>query len=109
MSEPSCEKVCHSRSTIRGVLEAGYAGVLPQYGMNDFPLDADAAPVNDPDFPVALEQGLIQVFFDHIRHFLRLKRVQIDGIFYRNRFRGHNLSRLACAISMKYYAAYPPD
>jgi len=50
----------------------------------DLALHADATAVNDADLAKPALNGLIQIFLDHDMDFLRLKRVQVDGVFDRN-------------------------
>ena len=58
--------------------------MLPQNRLNDFPLYADAASVNDADLAEAALDGLIEVFLYNNTYFARLKGVQVNGVFYRN-------------------------
>ena len=52
--------------------------------MDDLALHADAAAVDDADLAEAPLDGLIKVLFNDNPDFLRLKRVQVDGVFDRN-------------------------
>ena len=58
--------------------------MFTQQGVNDLPLHSDAASVDDPDFPEAALDGLIQILFHDNLDLTRLKRVQVDGVFDRN-------------------------
>jgi hypothetical protein len=52
--------------------------------MDDFPLNAGAAAVDDAYLAKALQEGLIEILFDHDVDFARLKAVQVDGILDRH-------------------------
>jgi hypothetical protein len=49
--------------------------------VNDFPLDADAAPVNDANVAESLQSRLVEIFLDDVGDFPRSESVQVDPVF----------------------------
>lgn len=48
---------------------------------HDIALNADAAAVNDSNFLESRLATLLEVFFHDARNVLRMKRMEIDGVF----------------------------
>ena len=51
---------------------------------NDLALHANAAAVDDADFPESALDGLVEVFLHYNPDFGGLERVQVDAVFDRN-------------------------
>src|SRR5207245_5674068 len=71
-------------AAIGSIAERNHGGMFLQHRVYDFPLRANTAAVNDADFVEASLNRLIQILFHHDLDFLRLERVEINGVFDRN-------------------------
>jgi hypothetical protein len=65
-------------------VKIGDLGVFCQKGPDDFALNANTFPVDDPDDFKSTLNCLVQVFFDHDSDFTGLEGVKVDGILDRN-------------------------
>lgn len=65
-------------------MKIGDLGVFCQDRPDDFTLDANPSPVDDPDGLKAALNGLIQVLLHHAGDFTGLKGVKVDGVLDRN-------------------------
>lgn len=67
-----------------GIFERNDAGSPGQDRPDDFPLDPDAASVDDPNFTESGAKGFVQVFLDHRLDFLGSERMKIETGLERN-------------------------
>ena len=65
---------------VRGVVERNDIRMFLKNGMHDLALDAGSAAMDDANLAKSTLDGLIQIFLDHNVDFLRLERVEVDGI-----------------------------
>src|SRR6185503_8098935 len=71
--------------------------------MDDLALHADAAAVDDADLAKAALDRLIKILFHDNPDFLRLKRVQVDGVFDRNLVHSIQYNRGAMKFFVRTY------
>ena len=68
------------RAAIRFVAERNYRRVLLQQRVDDLALHPDTPPMDDANLTKTSLHRLIQIFFHYDVDFLRLERVQVNGI-----------------------------